>query len=332
MKLLQQLETDLVSESAGVTEKSPTDALVIKFAIGGAVVLILIFTIIWATSGKNGAPPSRIAGNPPVIDSNPSKPNPKPKAPTKEETTDANNGKKNEATNPEKKQDAAPEPKQRPVRVVIDASRRSGIWWSKQFGPDYDASKPHQGQKFANYLKSLGWEVDELYGKRKLSEAFADADFVVRFGLGRRSSYTSEEVDAYEEFVRGGGKLLLLGGGRGAPMKDSVADAFGVQFDTFIHGEVIQHWSDDPITLGLPKIVIPSGSIVTQVPDNAKPLGWLDQNREKNVMGSFDFGDGHVVYLSTEIIFIIRMPRKLCLRIFQALALEPQPNNGASTE
>ena len=56
-------------------------------------------------------------------------------------------------------------------KIVIDASHDGGVWWFPQSNATgYDASKPHQGQAFANLLRAKGYEVAELGRDKELTE------------------------------------------------------------------------------------------------------------------------------------------------------------------
>ena len=45
--------------------------------------------------------------------------------------------------------------------ILVDASKDGGVWWFPQ-GAGFSEDADHQGQAFANYLRSLGFHVDEL--------------------------------------------------------------------------------------------------------------------------------------------------------------------------
>lgn len=47
-------------------------------------------------------------------------------------------------------------------RIVVDASKDGGVWWSPQGKDGYDPTKDHQGKRLADDLRSRGWEWKSL--------------------------------------------------------------------------------------------------------------------------------------------------------------------------
>src|SRR4051812_43341573 len=54
-------------------------------------------------------------------------------------------------------------------KIMVDASKDGGVWWSPQGPKSNDPNLYHQGQKFANYLRALGYHVDELASGTRVS-------------------------------------------------------------------------------------------------------------------------------------------------------------------
>src|SRR5262249_30671099 len=47
--------------------------------------------------------------------------------------------------------------------ILVDASKDGGVWWWPQTPSNgYSENRDHQGKPLADYLKKLGYEVDEL--------------------------------------------------------------------------------------------------------------------------------------------------------------------------
>lgn len=84
--------------------------------------------------------------------------------------------------------------------ILIDASKDGGSWWS---------GLPHQGEALANYLRSSGFVVDELYRfdtvtdelLRKYNKVIVAAPCFW---------YSGEELAAYDKFLRTTGAVLLI--------------------------------------------------------------------------------------------------------------------------
>jgi hypothetical protein len=85
-------------------------------------------------------------------------------------------------------------------RILVDSSRDGGLWWAPQpFSPGvFDPDLEHQGKALADYLKSLGMEVDELPRPTPITdELLNDYHLVVRPGAFTYSGYSEDEIAAY---------------------------------------------------------------------------------------------------------------------------------------
>jgi len=203
----------------------------------------------------------------------------------------------------------------RKLRVVIDASRDGGAWWFPQGPPPFDPQKPHQGVLLANYLKSRGWEVIEIPRETKITDQFKGATMVVRFN--KWGGYDASEVMAYREFVRNGGRLLLLEGYvRDAESEnDAVARQFGIHFQGMVEAAAMR--GAKGASRDYNSTVYRIGSIVDQYPQATRPLARLDDGRL--VMGTFRFGRGRIIFLSS-VFPVLQVPELFINRLFDDLS------------
>ena len=99
---------------------------------------------------------------------------------------------------------------QRPLRVLIDASKDGGLWWFPQSNT-FDPAKHHQGKPLADFMRSKGWQVVELpRGEVITFEKLRRVEVVVR--PPAYFPYSVSEVEAYRDSVIAGTRLLLMGG------------------------------------------------------------------------------------------------------------------------
>jgi hypothetical protein len=193
-------------------------------------------------------------------------------------------------------------------RVLVDASRDGGVWWFPQKGP-FDQNAKHQGKLLADHLRSLGHKVDELPRPTTItSKVLAGYDVVIRaVGAG---SYTKSEVAAYQDYVKGGGGLLLLAE-FGSP--DGLALSFGLKFEGRTGGQnLLSNFAAHPVTQGIGNLPYNVGGGLTQSPAKAQILGklsnqsFLDLNGNgvkdpgepsaPPVLGAMTMGSGRIVF------------------------------------
>src|SRR3954453_17646048 len=46
--------------------------------------------------------------------------------------------------------------------ILVDASKDGGTWWFPQAPPFFSDLADHQGKAIADYLRSVGYQIDEL--------------------------------------------------------------------------------------------------------------------------------------------------------------------------
>lgn len=203
------------------------------------------------------------------------------------------------------------------MRVVIDASHDGGAWWFPQGPLPFDPKKPHQGVALANYLKRRGWQVIEIPRQTKMTNQLKGAAIVVR--IGQWGKYERSEVNAYREFVRGGGRLLLAQGYVRAEQVDSdaVAGEFGVRFEGMSSGQGFRAANAGAFTLDFIEVSYQIGSVVVNSPKSTQPLAYLNDGRL--AMGVFSHGRGRVVFLSS-VFPILSVPQPFSKQLFDELA------------
>jgi len=193
-------------------------------------------------------------------------------------------------------------------RILVDASRDGGVWWSPQTGP-FHRTAPHQGQALADHLRSLGHTVDELPRPTAITAAVLKAYDVVIRAVGH-GSYAPAEITAYHDYVTQGGGLLLLA--EFGPT-DGVAASFGLTFEGRTRGDnILDTFTAHAITKGVGPLAYRVGAGLTKTPAAAHILGklstqsFLDLNANgvkdagepaaPPVLGAMAFGAGRIVF------------------------------------
>lgn len=190
-------------------------------------------------------------------------------------------------------------------RVLIDSSRDGGAWWFPQpliddvFDPELD----HQGKHLADYLKSLGMEVTELPRPFTITaELLADYQLVVRPSAFPSTSYSPDEIFAYQQYVKNGGALILLSEFTNLDDPDQLALSFGLNLQGNLTA-LVDSFTEHPITTGLQPFLYNTGSVLVEdpPPDTTK-LGFIDSQA---VMGLLPYSFGQVFFIgdTREVIF-----------------------------
>lgn len=181
----------------------------------------------------------------------------------------------------------------KPLKILIDASKDGGLWWFPQ-GQTFDANLKHQGKAFADSLRRDGAEVIELTrGEVITSEKLAGVDLVIR--IPAFFSYTADETIAYQESVAAGTKLILIGGSN--PNNDAVAETFGVRFAKRTHFASVQSWIQHPFTEEINECCEHPWSSIAEVPKDSVILAWLSRENQTPVLGYLPYGRGYVVFV-----------------------------------
>lgn len=195
--------------------------------------------------------------------------------------------------------------------VLIDASRDGGVWWFPQVAP-FSAEAGHQGKALADHMRALGYFVDELPRPFVITaELLAEYDIVVR--ANHFGTYTDAEVQAYTEYVRLGGSLLLLSDHSTHAPPDRIGPALGIQFAGTTRGDnILDTFEAHDVTSGVGPMLYLVGSGIVTLPAGASIIGrlsaqsYLDLNSDgvrdagdpsaPAVLGVMDFGTGRIVF------------------------------------
>lgn len=230
----------------------------------------------------------------------------------------------------------------RSSRILIDASRDGGTWWSPVCSW---CRGRHQGYNMVRYLRGKGAQVEELAeGTVITDELLTGRDVVIRAGSGHYSDisvrilgaeHPAGELAAYRQYVEDGGKLLLLMEYLRPGQRDSLAESFGLQFAGISQGENrIDRFAAHAITRGVKSVSYNVGSGLVMPADHVTMLGflskgtYLDLNSDgrKNagepegagVLGILEFGRGVVVFLG-DVNTLQTLPQPLTDNLFKFL-------------
>ena len=184
---------------------------------------------------------------------------------------------------------------QRPLRLLVDASKDGGLWWFPQGrGNTFDPKQYHQGKPLADFMRSKGWDVVELGRDQVITfDKLRDFDLVIRPSVF--SDYTLEEVVAYRDSVMAGTRLLLMGS---SGTNDSLAATFGLRFDSESRFASVKQWIPHPLSTNIAGKDLPWAS-VSESPTSAVMLAWLNrgEGNSRPVLGYLSYGSGYVVFV-----------------------------------
>jgi hypothetical protein len=167
------------------------------------------------------------------------------------------------------------------TRILVDASNDGGVWWFPQSGP-FVPGEDHQGRMLAEYLRSWGYEVEELARGALVTDSMLAAyKYVIR--AGEWGSAHASELEAYARFVEREATLILLSDHRNTDRHDELAEMLGVVFSGGVDGtlSVAPH----AITTGAEGVYYGFGAFLASY-DSTKVevLGWV--NDSLPVMGT----------------------------------------------
>lgn len=147
-------------------------------------------------------------------------------------------------------------------RILVDASRDGGGWWYPQSpSTGFSASDAHQGKALADYLRSLGFRVDELpRGALITPELLDQYDKVIR--AGGAGSYTASELAAYDSFLVRSSALLLIQDHQKIFPNDALAGRLRLPFTGAQEGTVTRFYPHE-ITTGVTSHPYIAGSVIT---------------------------------------------------------------------
>ena len=143
--------------------------------------------------------------------------------------------------------------------ILVDATHDGGVWWYPQTR-DFSPYIVHQGQALANYLRGLGFVVDELpRGIAITSTILSKYDLVIR--AGKFMSYSAEELQAYEEYLARPTTLLLVGEFMRTGEKDELAEQIGISLTGMVK-DTVNIFAEHAITKGISPFYYIAGSVL----------------------------------------------------------------------
>lgn len=181
--------------------------------------------------------------------------------------------------------------------ILIDASKDGGVWWFPQVGP-FSSTDNHQGKNLADYLRSLGYYVDELgRGTVVTSAILNNYTNVIRCGGYR--NYTADELAAYESFLSRSTSLLLLQDHLANFTNDQLSAQLGLNFEG-VQGGTITSFAQHEVTTGVSSFPYMEGSYIKN-PDASKitVIGSLQLSSGENycVMGIVKHPNANIFFI-----------------------------------
>ena len=180
-------------------------------------------------------------------------------------------------------------------RILVDASKDGGAWWYPQFG-SFSETRHHQGKRLADYLRSLGFQVDELGRDVTVTDDLLD-QYTNVIRAGEWGNYLPTELGAYARFLERETSLILLSDHRNTDAHDQLAEMLGVTFGGAYDGPVTR-LAPHPITDRIGTISYIAGAAVTSFdPSRVEILGWVQDTIpvmgiiRSNTAKIFFFGD-----------------------------------------
>lgn len=168
--------------------------------------------------------------------------------------------------------------------ILVDASKDGGVWWSPQSGPG-----DHQGYALAEYLRSLGFHVDELSQGAVITDSLLKKySKIIR--CATFFQYSDDELAAYKNFLNKPGAILLLQDHLSYTVNDNLSEMLGLHFVGAVEGTVT-NFIPHEITNGVTELSYIAGSVVTNSENNSNitVLGTLDKNNYTVMNNSYPF-------------------------------------------
>jgi hypothetical protein len=145
--------------------------------------------------------------------------------------------------------------------ILVDASKDGGVWWFPQnSATGFSASTHHQGRNLADYLRSLGYVVDEIPSGTIITATILDRyNNVIR--AGGAGNYTQDEIAAYQSFLGRPSSLLLLQDHLTNFPNDQLSISLHVPFEGAEAGTITSFISH-PVTTGVSSFPFMTGSVI----------------------------------------------------------------------
>lgn len=159
--------------------------------------------------------------------------------------------------------------------ILIDASKDGGTWWFPQ-SSRFSATDPHQGKQLADYLRSLGYTVNEIARGKSLTWAeLKQYNKVIR--VGGMGNYLPEEIAAYDSLLKSPASLLILTDHLKNFPNDALCVRLGLNFSGAETGNVTQ-FIPHAITSGVSSLPYIAGSVINQPNKNSMTHTWVFEN------------------------------------------------------
>jgi len=181
----------------------------------------------------------------------------------------------------------------RDKNILVDASKDGGVWWFPQGTNGFDEAGDHQGKDLADYLRSLGFYVDELP-----RDAVITDELLNNYSRILRAPpffpYADAEIAAYKNFLERPGAILLLQDHLSYDTNDKLSELLGLEFKGAVDGAITSFFADD-ITNGVTALPFIAGAVVTNniKNPNITVLGSLNKDEYTVLNGSNPFLDGN---------------------------------------
>lgn len=171
-------------------------------------------------------------------------------------------------------------------RILVDASREGGVWWFPQSeGTGFSQAAPHQGKALADYMRSQGFQVDELPRTVTISDSLLNQyDRVIIAG----SVYSDDaDIQKYLRFIDRPTSLVLIGEYLRANGRNPLAERLGIHFAGTAFGNVTR-FAAHPITQGATPFFFNAGAVVIDTTSNPRIqfLGWLESDAYVDLNGN----------------------------------------------
>lgn len=209
-------------------------------------------------------------------------------------------------------------------KILIDASHDGGVWWYPQYeGTGFNSDQYHQGQAFANALRTKGFEVTELGRGAELTEEMFFGYYIV-IRVNGFQSYSDNELEVYTSLINRGMNLVFITDHKKYDPVDELGDHLGIQFRGTASGSVAT-FASHIITANMTSLNYVAGSVVTNATGNTNMeiLGWLGSNSygDINMNGVQDIDEP----VAPPVMGILHYPHSRIFFIGDTNGIEVQP-------
>ena len=165
--------------------------------------------------------------------------------------------------------------------ILVDASKDGGVWWYPQSG-NFSPSAPHPGKALADYLRNMGFVVEEAPRGKLITWSYL-SQFKRVIRLGGFGSYTKEEINAYDSLVSNAASILIVQDHLQNFPNDALSSHLGLNFSGSFSGTITQ-FAQHPVTVGVSSLSYIAGSVIVD-PDTDKitTLGSLSSSNSQQL-------------------------------------------------